>query len=816
MPKTVHVMIVEDERVIALHLRKQLEKLGYDRTSAHSAGYDALKAIERDPPDIILMDIRIDGDIDGIETAAGIPPDLMIPVIYLSAHSEDATLARAKKTRPYGFLLKPFSERELHATIQMALERRVAEMALRESQQRLSLAMSAAQMSCWEIDVNTREMHSTGLGNFQTPQETETVTETWDAFLDRVASEDRDSVHKAFTYAVQHGDFYDVVFRSINVHNEQRWLRARGKSFSNDRNGTHRIIGMMQDITDQRMTNDKLREAMAVYETTQDGILILDPDLNVTNANKAYYHITGTGPKGTLNKPPYFLAPDEFSASFYQDLFHTLRHRRHWHRDIETRNIQGNPISLATQIIAVEDDDGELTHFVAIVSDRTAIRQAEQELHYLAQYDGLTSLPNRLLATDRLNRAIERSEPVGARVACLFLDIDDFKNINDTLGHAAGDQVLLIASTRIKAVTERADTIARLGGDEFMIIRENIQNATAAANLAMKIINELQRPFYIIGHELTLSASIGISLYPDNALSPQDLIRLADTAMYAAKDRGRRTYAFYQSEMTETATRYMTRSLELRRGLENNELVLYYQPQMNAHTGDLVGVEALLRWNHPTSGLLGPHEIIPVAEQSGLIIEIGDWVLREACLQARRWQDELDQKITMAVNVSVRQLKMPNFAETVQHALAVAGLPAEYLEIEITESMIQDETSMIRMLHELREVGISLAIDDFGTGYSCLRSIKSLPIKRIKIDRAFVKGLPGKADDVALVKAMLAMASTLGLHTTVEGVETEEQYHFLREMGCTDLQGFLFSKPVPADAIFADKAAKKKPNSKIS
>lgn len=799
MPKSVHVMIVEDERVIALHLRKQLEKLGYDRTSAHSAGVDALKAISLDPPDIILMDIRIDGDIDGIETAAGIPPDLLIPVIYLSAYSEDATLARAKKTHPYGFLLKPFSERELHATIQMALERRKAEVALRESQQRLSLAMTAAQMSCWEIDVKTHEMQSSGIGHFGARTDAETITESWNAFLERVAPEDRATVEKAFAYAVEHGDFYDVVFKSTNDHGELRWTRARGKLFANDRQGTLRIVGMMQDITEQRVTSNKLREASAVFETTQDGILILDPDLNVTNANKAYYLITGANPEDTINKPPYFIVPELAPVELHQELCETLRASRHWHRDIETSNTGGGRLSLSTQIIAVENDEAELTHFVTIVSDRTAIREAEQELHYLAQYDGLTNLPNRLLATDRLNRAIERCAPHGTTIACLFLDIDDFKNINDTLGHAAGDQVLLIAATRIKAITDRSDTIARLGGDEFMIIRENIQNETAAANLAMKIIHDLQRPFYIMGHEMTLSASVGISLYPDHGASSQDLIRLADTAMYAAKDRGRRTYAFYQYEMTETATRYMTRSLELRRGLENDELVLYYQPQIDANTGALLGVEALVRWNHPKHGLIGPGEFIPVAEQSGLIIEIGDWVLREACAQARRWQDELGEKIKVAVNVSVRQFKMPGFAESVRQALAISGLAAEYLELEITESMIQDEVSM---LHELRDVGVSLAIDDFGTGYSCLRSIKSLPIKRIKIDRAFVKGLPDNSNDAALIEAMLAMARALDLHVTAEGVETPEQYDFLRKMGCAELQGFLFGKPVPAQDVF--------------
>lgn len=335
-----------------------------------------------------------------------------------------------------------------------------------------------------------------------------------------------------------------------------------------------------------------------------------------------------------------------------------------------------------------------------------------------------------------------------------------------------------------------------------MIIRENLQSETAASNLARNIISELQKPFYIVGHELNISASIGISLYPLHAQSPSDLVRLADTAMYAAKNQGRRSYAFYKSEMTRDAAHYMTRSLELRRGLEQDQLVLYYQPQINANTGSMTGVEALIRWNHPQNGLVGPSEIIPVAEQSGLIVEIGEWVLNEACAQATRWQNEGHPPIRVAVNVSVRQMRSPGFAEMVQNILISNGLAPKWLELEITESMIQDEEIMIDTLHELRAVGVSLAIDDFGTGYSCLRSIKSLPIRRIKIDRAFIKGIPQNADDTALAEAIVAMARSLDLKVTAEGVETVEQRDFLQAQGCMELQGFLFSRPLPAERVF--------------
>ncbi|MDP2697610.1 EAL domain-containing protein [Thalassospira sp.] len=802
----VHVMIVEDERIVALHLRQQLTRLGYKKISVHSAGQPALDAMMCDAPDVILMDIHIDGDLDGIETAASIPPDFLIPVIYLSAYSEDPTLERARKTQPYGFLLKPFSERELHATIQMAVERRQVEYALRQTEERLSLAMAAANLGCWEIDVKTRLMRGFGLETLIPEADAEGFLGNLDDFLARVIPSDRDTVRAAFEYAIMHGNFYDVMFRreqggGISL---PRWFRAQGKIFAADRRNTERLIGIIQDVTDQHLSTEKLRQAKTVFQTTQDGILILDHQLNIVSANPAYCAITGSPPDEIIGKPPYMVADGSCSDALQQDLQANLKQRGYWHREIDTRRQSGDPISVHAQIIAVSDDNGNLTHYVAMISDRTAIRQAEQELQYLAQYDGLTALPNRLLANDRLQRAIDRAETEGTHVACLFLDLDEFKNVNDMLGHDIGDQVLMIAARRIRAAIAKSDTVARLGGDEFLIIVEDVYNAVTPSYLAARINAELRRPFHVKGQEITMSASIGISIYPENGKSTQDLVRLADTAMYAAKAKGRRTFAYYKSEMTENTAHYMTRSLQLRHGLEKGELELFYQPQLSAQTGEMMAVEALIRWNHPTEGLLMPADIIPIAEQSGLIVEIGDWVLRQACRQACQWQKDGRPALRMAVNVSARQLHAPHFATTVKTILTQTGLAAEYLELEVTESMIQDAEDTIQTLHDLLALGVSIAIDDFGTGYSCLSSLKKLPIRRIKIDRAFIIGIPDDSENTAMTEAIIAMAHKLGLRITAEGVEQKIQHDFLAKQGCDELQGFLFKRPVPASQVFDD------------
>ncbi|PKR56022.1 EAL domain-containing protein [Thalassospira marina] len=799
----IHIMIVEDERIVALHLRQQLTRLGYGRVTVHSAGAKALEAILSDTPDLILMDIHIDGDIDGIETAAGIPPYMHVPVIYLSAYSEDQTLERAKLTHPYGYLIKPFSERELHATIQMALQRRKVEFALKRSEERLYLAMKAANMTCWEIDIKTRQIETADpIGIIHPDGDAASLSADLDKFLERVAPEDQRSVKCAFETAIKKGDFFDVIFRAKEGGSSVSWFRAQGKTFEGTPQNPRRIIGVVQDITDQRVAGDRLRQATTVYETSQDGILILDQELRITSANRSYANITGIPIEEALGHRPHVISRETFPLSFYREMFKSLESRKHWHREIDTLNADGEQITLMAQIIAVDSDDGDVSHYVAIISDRTAIRRAEEELQYLAHYDGLTGLPNRLLAIDRLGRAIERASDRGTTLACMFIDIDNFKNINDTLGHGAGDQLLVVVSRRLKALINSTDTVARLGGDEFLITAEDIKNEHAAAAMAARLLKGLQIPASIASRDISVTASIGISLFPDTALGAQDMVRQADTAMYAAKNGGRNGFAFYKSAMTEDASHFMTRSLELRRGLENGELVLFYQPQYCRQSGKMSGVEALIRWNHPTEGLLGPGEIIPVAEQSGLINEIGQWVVEEACAQAMRWREEGHKCVRVAVNVSVRQLRSDDFVDVVRTALALTEIPPQSLELEITESMIQDDARIISRLHDLRKLGVSLAIDDFGTGFSCLGSIKSLPIKRIKIDQSFVRGIPEDRDNTALTEAIIALGRKLGMAVTVEGVEEQAQLEFLQQRDCTDFQGYYFCRPVPAAQIF--------------
>ncbi|TAN61834.1 MAG: EAL domain-containing protein, partial [Magnetospirillum sp.] len=769
------VMVVEDERIVALHLRRQLLRLGYDVVFIASSGTQVLRQVEDLRPDVILMDIHIEGEMDGIETVAQLPVDCQIPVIYLTAYSEEAVLVRARATKPFGFLLKPFSERELHATIQMALERRKVEVALRDSEEHLTLALDAAGMGAWEVDAETHRIVRAGRVEQVFGCRDEGVSWSWDRFLDHVLEGDRLLLAKVYDRLLTENAACQVEFRGVRKDGRIRWFRVQGKSIPAQAERPHRIIGVMQDITEDKAAEERQRQALTVFESTRDGLLILDTDFQVVTVNPGYCDITGYAEKELLGRRPSLLAPEAQADGFHAELIAMLADSGRWRGEIRGLRKTGEDFPLLMNIAAVRGEHDNITHYVAAFTDLTAIRKAEEELQHLAHYDPLTDLPNRLLATDRLEHAMERCLRDQRSLGLLFIDLDYFKRINDTLGHTVGDQVLQAVAQRMRAAIRAEDTVARLGGDEFMVILERADQPDDVAAIAMKIIAAISLPIIVNGRELTTSASIGISIYPDDGRTRESLVQAADTAMYAAKDMGRNSYAFYTAEMTYRVIHAVAVDRDLRRGLVQDELMLYYQPQFSLRTGAVVGVEALIRWQHRTKGLLGAGEVIPVAERSGFIVDIGDWVVLDACRQAQEWRAAGLAPLRVAVNASAHQMRNGRLLQAVGRALAETGLPPEYLEIEITESMLQNEEACIQTLHDLKRLGVALAIDDFGTGYSCLSSLKSLPIQRLKIDQAFTRGIPEDSNDAAIAETIIAMAHRLNLDVMAEGVETEAQ-----------------------------------------
>jgi len=795
------IMVVEDERIVALHLRQQLVKLGYQVVGVVASGEQALENVRELDPDIMLMDIHIEGELDGIETAARMPEDLQIPVVYLTAYSEEATLARARATRPYGYLLKPFAERELHATIQMVLERRSAEVALRESEERLRFALDAAEMGSWELDASTHRLLRMGQADQIFGFTSEVFSGTWEAFLDQVHENDRGLVGDEFDCVLEQEALCQVEFRSVRPGGGVRWLKVQGKRFPAKANGGNRIIGVVQDVTERRTAEERLRQAATVLEATTDGILILDDKLRVITANHGYCAMTGYAEQELLGSRPHLLIPEDLAADALEAFSHALGVSGQWRSEIQGRRKNGEEFPVLTNVVAVAGTHDELPHYVAVCTDMTAVRKAEDELQRLAHYDPVTELPNRLLAVDRLEHALERAARRKGRVALLFVDLDHFKRINDTLGHDAGDELLRAIAQRMREGVRAEDTVARFGGDEFLVLLEDVERSEDVGRIANKILAAISQPTLLTGREVAVSGSIGISFYPEDGTSREDLIRAADTAMYAAKETGRQSYSFHTAEMTTTARHHMALDQALRRAVQRRELTLRYQPQISMQTGQIIGVEALLRWQHGAKGLLGADEVIPIAEKNGLILEMGQWALVEALRQAKEWLAAGLPPVRIAVNVSALQVQRGRLLETVTQALEAAAIPPDQLEIEITESTLQSEPGCLTELQALRRLGVTLAIDDFGTGYSCLSSLKTLPINRLKIDRAFVRDVPHDPNDAAIVEAIIAMAHKLGLGVVAEGVETVAQEKFLRERGCDAAQGYLYAHPMAPEPM---------------
>ncbi|WP_231422650.1 phosphodiesterase DibA [Pseudomonas sp. Leaf59] len=547
---------------------------------------------------------------------------------------------------------------------------------------------------------------------------------------------------------------------------------------------------------------ERLRQAAAVFDCTREGVLVTDSAGQIVHVNRAFITITGYRREEVLGRQPSLFKSGHHSSNFYRQMFQTLELEGEWSGEIWNRRKSGEIYPQWQTIRVIHDDDGHVSHYVAVFSDISAIKDSEHELAHLAHHDPLTDLPNRLLFSDRAEQALASAQVHKRGCALLLLDLDHFKIINDSLGHNVGDQLLKHVGERLAGLFGPGVTLARLGGDEFAVLAENCPQVTQAAALAHRMLAAMKDPFVFDGNQLFISASIGISLFPGDALSAEQLLRNADSALFKAKSAGREGFALYTEELTAHAQSRVEIAGELRRALDRDELRVYYQPVHNLQDGRLIGVEALVRWQHPERGLVPPGEFIPIAERTGLIADIDGWVMLQACRQMCRWLAEGRPLGFMAVNVSSRLFARRELYEHVARVLHDTGLNPAFLELEVTESAVMDDPDMaLEQLHRLRELGLRLAIDDFGTGYSSLLRLKRLPVHKLKIDKGFVAGLPEDDYDVAIVRVVIALAKSMGMQVHAEGIEQAEQARFLLDQECDMGQGYWFGKPKPATDI---------------
>ncbi|MDA8384300.1 MAG: EAL domain-containing protein [Betaproteobacteria bacterium] len=560
---------------------------------------------------------------------------------------------------------------------------------------------------------------------------------------------------------------------------------------------------IVRDITERKHTEGKLRQAATVFDNTNDGIIIADSAGRIIAVNRAFSDITGFAAEEVIAQNPRLLGSGHHDETFYREMWTMLKSTGQWRGEIWDRRKDGTVFPAWESISAVRDAGGQLTHYVAVFSDISVIKEAEAKLTALVHHDSLTGLPNRLLFSARLEQAMARADRHQQKVALMFIDLDRFKRINDTMGHAAGDELLRTIASRLRECVRKEDTVARLGGDEFTVLVEEIRDGADAASLADKIILAAGQPLAIDGKDITTSASIGIALYPEDAPNAEDLVRAADAAMYRAKERGRGNYQFYTSALTRRALHHLSVEQGLRRALERGEFVLYYQPQVALADETIVGAEALLRWRHPQIGLMLPEQFIPIADDAGLINALGRWALAAACAQMNAWHLAGLRPIRVGVNLSGRQIMQPDFAARIEQMLAAAGPLGDgfELELEITEGVRQIAEVGGDGLAALKGLGVSLAIDDFGTCDCSLSDLQQMPVSRLKIDRSFIHGIPGDANERSLTRAIIALGHSLDLRVVAAGIETREQARFLQRLGCDEGQGYLFGKAIAADAM---------------
>ncbi|AOE82685.1 phosphodiesterase DibA [Pseudomonas sp. TCU-HL1] len=559
----------------------------------------------------------------------------------------------------------------------------------------------------------------------------------------------------------------------------------------------------LKDYLDARRAHESsLRQAAAVFDSTQEGVLVTDAESRIVHVNRAFARITGFEEAEVLGENPRIFSSGRHTPTFYMAMWNALQNRREWSGEVWNRRKNGEIYPLWQNIRAIHDEEGLLTHYVAVFSDISAIKRSQHELDFLAHHDPLTNLPNRLLFTERVEQVLERTRREKQRGAVLLLDLDHFKHINESLGHSQGDLLLKMVGARLQGLLEGGMTLARLGGDEFGLLWDNCPQADQAAALAERIRTNMATPFRLGGHDLFISTSLGISLFPDDDANVEQVMRNTDSALFKAKSAGRDSYAFYSQELTEQARQRVELVSALRRAQELNQLRVHYQPIQRLTDGRLVGFEALVRWQHPERGLVPPGEFLPIAEESGLIGNIDAWVLEQACRQMRQWLVQGHELVFVAVNLSSRLFRRAELDSDVARILASTGLAAQHLELEITESAVmEDPDTAEALLTRLRSLGVRLAIDDFGTGYSSLQRLKRLPVHKLKIDQSFIRGLPNDPNDIAIARAVTALGHSLGLSVLAEGIEVEAQAGFLRELGCDYGQGYLFSRPLPAEDV---------------
>lgn len=701
------------------------------------------------------------------------------------------------------------AERELrqaHGELEMRVAERTLALAetahaLSKSRERLTMAIEASELGLWDWNLQSDEVHHSRLKEIfgLKPHEVQVMLRDLKPLLH---PDDQPMLrHALIEHMKGRSDGYQVEYRIQHADGHWVWIEDRGRAVERDAEGqVLRMLGTRRDISARRAQQQQQQLAATVFEAASEGIVILDSDYRLLSVNQAFTAVTGYRQEEVIGKRVISLVSSGDSLRQYQMIRQELESNGTWRGELLETRKNGELYPQWLQLNVVRDSQGRISHVVGFFADLSSRREAEERLRYLSHYDELTGLANRSLFKERLYEASQRARKSGRSIALLHVNVDRFKLLNDSLGHEVADQLLRQVSRRLTQAVPEADTLARLSGDEFAILIDSFGSLCGLARLASHLLSKLRVPMSVGGHELVVSASLGISLLPDNAREISALLSQANMAMQQAKHLGGNTFQFFTDNLQACTLERLQLENQLRKGINEGQLDVFYQPKLCLDSDSINAAEALVRWRHPERGLVPPNDFIGLAEETGLIGAIGEFVLRQACMQARAWQEQGLAQIRVSVNLSVHQLRQGNLLSLVRQVLKETGLRAQFLELELTESQLLDNVeSVISTFQQLRELGVKLAIDDFGTGYSSLSYLKRFPVDYIKIDQTFIRDLTPGSEDAAITRAIIVMAHSLELKVVAEGVETQDQLDFLKRQGCHEIQGYLISRPVPAD-----------------
>lgn len=798
-----HLLMIEDSPSDAGLLLRELRRGGFDVYYTRvEAASELIEALGRQDWDVVISDYHL----PQFDAGAALPivkqHDVNLPFIVVSGTVGEDTAVRMMKSGAHDYLLKdklarlvPAVQREL-AEARIRRERHTALAALEASEERYRRLVDYATDAIFLhdldgriIDANEHACSSLGYTRIDLLQK------NMDDLVPRVLDAPSKHVWHDLTPGVP------VNVSAVHRRRDGSTLYVETRLMSFLSKGQPMVLAVARDISERKRAEEQLRLSAEVFERSREAILITDRAGRIVSINRAFIEMTGYTEKDILGQTMRYLSTSRQDADFFAAIGEGIRQDGHWQGEFWGRKKGGGHFPVWLSIVLVKDEHQQTRHYICVANDISEFKYAEERIYYLAHYDVLTDLPNRAMLRERMPVLLSEAQFNQEQVAVLFIDVDRFKSVNDTLGHHAGDNVLATVARRLKSCISSADIVARMGGDEFVLVLPKT-GAERAVDVAQCIVTALNEPLIVEHHRVNATSSIGISIYPHDGQTMETLIKNADAALYHAKTLGRNNYQFFTTQMNIAAAERRLLEHGLLHAIERNELELYYQPQVEVHSGHVVGVEALLRWHHPELGTIMPNRLIPVAENTGLIVPIGEWVLREACLQNARWQAQGLHPIVVSVNLSALQIRQDSFERMVQDALTCSNLAPQYLELELTESLLMESAnSTMSNVKELTQIGVRLSVDDFGTGYSNLSYLRRFPLAKLKIDRSFVREAPHNGGDVAIVRAVIGLAHNLNLKVIAEGVETREQLDFLRAEGCDQIQGYFFARPCPASDL---------------